>query len=196
MQFNFTKTEVVGVTRTRAKRVTINKGSINYELENRIVMKDGTDKFYRVGNLLVDTTEVKDISNVDIGTGSVDSESVALADVMADMTTKVKAILKKYTYKDFEPKTEAGTSYFEVKDIYVDNDFNSVPSVTFNFNEVVVLANGNEMRLPQDSLYISMQMDITKTAIVRTFLSLYRSLFNIMADKANTLTEEEFSNLV
>ena len=196
MQFNFTKTEEVGVTRTRAKRVTINKDSINYELENRIVMKDGTDKFYRVGNLLVDTTEVKDISNVEIDTASVDSESVALADVMADMTTKVKAILKKYTYKDFEPKTEAGTSYFEVKDIYVENDFNNIPSVTFNFNEVVVLANGNEMRLPQDSLYISMQMDITKTEVVRTFLSLYRSLFNILADKANTLTEEEISNLV
>ena len=196
MQFNFTKTEEVGVTRTRAKRVTINKDSITYELENRIIMKDGTDKFYRVGNILVDTTEVKDISNVDIDTGLADSESVSLADVMADMNTKVKAILKKYTHKDFEPKTEAGTSYFEVKDIYVDNDFNSVPSVTFNFNEVVVLANGNEMRLPQDSLYISMQMDITKTAIVRTFLSLYRSLFNIMADKANTLTEEEISNLV
>ena len=196
MEFNFTKTEEVGVTRTRAKRVTINKDSITYELENRIIMKDGTDKFYRVGNILVDTTEVKDISNVDIDTGLADSESVSLADVMADMNTKVKAILKKYTHKDFEPKTEAGTSYFEVKDIYVDNDFNSVPSVTFNFNEVVVLANGNEMRLPQDSLYISMQMDITKTAIVRTFLSLYRSLFNIMADKANTLTEEEISNLV
>lgn len=52
------------------------------------------------------------------------------------------------------------------------------------------------MRLPKDNLFISMQMDITKTAIVRTFLSLYRSLFNIMADKANTLTEEEISNLV
>ena len=196
MQFNFTKTEEVGVTRTRAKRVTINKGPINYELENRIVMKDGTDKFYRLGNLLVDTTEVKDISNVDIDTGSVDSESVALADVMLDMNTKVKAILKKYTFKDFEPKTEAGTSYFEVKDIHVDNDFNSVPSVTFNFNEVVVLANGKEMRLPQDSLYISMQMDITKTEVVRLFLSLNQSLFNILYSKASILTEEEIQNLV
>ena len=185
MQFNFTKTEEVGVTRTRAKRVTINKGSINYELENRIIMKDGTDKFYRVGNLLVDTTEVKDISNVDIDTGIVDSESAALADVMLDMNTKVKAILNKYTFKDFEPKTEAGTSYFEVKDIYIDNDFNNVPSVTFNFNEVVVLANGNEMRLPQDSLYISMQMDITKTEVVRLFLSLNQTLFNILYSKAS-----------
>lgn len=196
MQFNFTKTEEVGVTRTRAKRVTINKDSITYELENRIIMKDGTDKFYRVGNILVDTTEVKDISNVDIDTGSVDSESVALADVMADMTAKVKTVLNKYTYKDFEPKTEAGTSYFEVKDIYVDNDFNSVPSVTFNFNEVVVLANGNEMRLPQDSLFISMQMDITKTELVRLFLSLNQSLFNILYSKASILTEEEIQNLV
>ena len=196
MQFNFTKTEEVGVTRTRAKRVTINKGSITYELENRIIMKDGTDKFYRIGNLLVDTTEVKDISNVDIDTGIVDSESVALADVMADMTAKVKTVLNKYTYKDFEPKTEAGTSYFEVKDIYVDNDFNIVPSVTFNFNEVVVLANGNEMRLPQDSLYISMQMDITKTEVVRLFLSLNQALFNILYSKASILTEEEIQNLV
>ena len=194
MQFNFTKTEEVGVTRTRAKRVTINKDSINYELENRITMKDGTDKFYRVGNLLVDTTEVKDISNVVIDTGLADSESVALADVMADMTAK--AILKKYTYKDFEPKTEAGTSYFEVKDIYVDNDFNNTPSVTFNFNEVVVLANGKEMRLPQDSLYISMQMDITKTEVVRLFLSLNQTLFNILYNKASILTPEEVSNLV
>ena len=196
MQFNFAKTEEVGVTRTRAKRVTINKDSINYELENRIVMKDGTDKFYNLGNLKVDTTEVKDISNVDIDTGAVDSESVALADVMLDMNTKVKAILKKYTYKDFEPKTESGTSYFEVKDIYVDNDFNIVPSVTFNFNEVVVLANGNEMRLPQDSLYISMQMDITKTEVVRLFLSLNQTLFNILYNKASILTPEEVSNLV
>ena len=196
MQFNFTKTEEVGVTRTRAKRVTINKDSITYELENRIIMKDGTDKFYRVGNLLVDTTEVKDIPNVDIDTGLADSESIALADVMADMTTKVKTILNKYTYKDFEPKTEAGTSYFEVKDIYVDNDFNIVPSVTFNFNEVIVLANGNEMRLPQDSLYISMQMDITKTELVRLFLSLNQTLFNILYSKASILTEEEIQNLV
>ena len=196
MQFNFTKTEEVGVTRTRAKRVTINKDSITYDLENMISMKDGTDKFYRVGNILVDTTEVKDISNVEIDTASVDSESVALADVMADMTTKVKAILKKYTYKDFEPKTEAGTSYFEVKDIYVENDFNNIPSVTFNFNEVVVLANGNEMRLPQDSLYISMQMDITKTEVVRLFLSLNQTLFNILYSKTSILTPEEVSNLV
>lgn len=192
---NFTDTKEVGVTRTRAKRVTINKDSINYDLENKVIMKDGTNKFYRIGNLLVDTTEVKTIDDLDIDTGIV-SGQLELADVMADLETKVKFILKTYTYKDFEVKTEAGTSYFEVKNIFIDNDFNNIPSVTFNFNEVVVLANGKEMRLPQDSFYISMQMDITKTEIVRTFLSLYRSLFNIMADKANSLTEEEISNLV
>ena len=192
---NFIDTTEVGVTRTRAKRVTINKNSITYELENKIIMKDGTNKFYRIGNLLADTTEVKTIDNLDIDTGVV-SGQLELSEVMLDLNTKIKTILNKYTNKDFEVKTEAGTSYFEVKDIFIDNDFNIVPSVNFSFNEVIVLANGNEMRLPKDNLFISMQMDITKTAIVRTFLSLYRSLFNIMADKANTLTEEEISNLV
>lgn len=192
---NFIDTTEVGVTRTRAKRVTINKNSITYELENKIIMKDGTNKFYRVGNLLVDTTEVKTIDDLDIDTGVV-SGQLELSEVMLDLNTKIKTILNKYTNKDFEVKTEAGTSYYEVKNIFIDNDFNTVPSVNFSFNEVIVLANGNEMRLPKDNLFISMQMDITKTAIVRTFLSLYRSLFNIMADKANTLTEEEISNLV
>lgn len=192
---NFIDTTEVGVTRTRAKRVTINKNSITYELENKIIMKDGTNKFYRIGNLLADTTEVKTIDNLDIDTGVV-SGQLELSEVMLDLNTKIKTILNKYTNKDFEVKTEAGTSYFEVKDIFIDNDFNTVPSVNFSFNEVIVLANGNEMRLAKDNLFISMQMDITKTAIVRTFLSLYRSLFNIMADKANTLTEEEISNLV
>ena len=195
MTFNFTKTEEVGVTRTRAKRVTINENSITYELENKIVMKDGTNKFYRIGNLLADTTITKTIEDLDIDTGVV-AGSLELTEVMADMKLKIKYILKKYTNKDFEVTTEAGTSYYEVKDIFIDNDFNTVPSVNFSFNEVIVLANGNEMRLAKDNLFISMQMDITKTAIVRTFLSLYRSLFNIMADKANTLTEEEISNLV
>lgn len=194
MTFNFTKTEDVGVTRTRAKRVTINEGSITYELENKITMKDGTDKFYRIGNMLADTTVTKTIEDLDIDTGVVEG-SLELTEAMADMKAKAKHILKLYTYKDFEPKTEAGTSYYEVKDIFIDNDFSVIPSVTFNFNEVLVLANGKEMRLPQDSLYISMQMDITKTETVKTFLSLYRSLFNIMVDKANTLTEEEISNL-
>lgn len=192
---NFIDTTEVGVTRTRAKRVTINKNSITYELENKIIMKDGTNKFYRIGNLLVDTTEVKTIDDLDIDTGVV-SGQLELSEVMLDLNTKIKTILNKYTNKDFEVKTEAGTSYFEVKDIFIDNDFNTVPSVNFSFNEVIVLANGNEMRLAKDNLFISMQMDITKTAIVRTFLSLYRILFNIMADKANTLTEEEISNLV
>ena len=192
---NFIDTTEVGVTRTRAKRVTINKNSITYELENKIIMKDGTNKFYRVGNLLADTTEVKTIDDLDIDTGVV-SGQLELSEVMLDLNTKIKTILNKYTNKDFEVKTEAGTSYYEVKNIFIDNDFNIVPSVNFSFNEVIVLANGNEMRLPKDNLFISMQMDITKTAIVRTFLSLYRSLFNIMADKANTLTEEEISNLV
>lgn len=192
---NFIDTTEVGITRTRAKRVTINKNSITYELENKIIMKDGTNKFYRVGNLLVDTTEVKTIDDLDIDTGVV-SGQLELSEVMLDLNTKIKTILNKYTNKDFEVKTEAGTSYFEVKNIFIDNDFNTVPSVNFSFNEVIVLANGNEMRLPKDNLFISMQMDITKTAIVRTFLSLYRSLFNIMADRANTLTEEEISNLV
>lgn len=195
MQFNFKDSTEVGVTRTRAKRVTINKSSITYELENKITMKDGTNKFYRIGNMLAETDIAKTIDNLDIDTGLV-SESLEMEEVILDMRSKVKQILNKYTYKDFEVKTEAGTSYFEVKDIYVDNDFNNIPSVTFNFNEVVVLANGNEMRLPQDSLYISMQMDITKTDIVRLFLSLNQTLFNIMADKANSLTESEIQNLV
>ena len=192
---NFIDTTEVGVTQTRAKRVIINSNSITYELENKIIMKDGTNKFYRIGNLLADTTLTKTIEDLDIDTGVV-SGQLELSEVMADMKLKIKYILKKYTYKDFEPKTEAGTSYFEVKDIFIDNDFNTVPSINFSFNEVIVLANGNEMRLPKDNLFISMQMDITKTDTVKVFLSLYRSLFNIMADKANTLTEEEFSNLV
>lgn len=192
---NFIDTTEVGVTRTRAKRVTINKNSITYELENKIIMKDGTNNFYRVGNLLADTTEVKTIDDLDIDTGVV-SGQLELSEVMLDLNTKIKTILNKYTNKDFEVKTEAGTSYYEVKSIFIDNDFNTVPNVNFTFNEVIVLANGNEMRLPKDNLFISMQMDITKTAIVKVFLSLYRSLFNIMADKANTLTEEEISNLV
>ena len=195
MTFNFTKTEEVGVTRTRAKRVTINENSITYELENKIVMKDGANKFYRIGNLLADTTITKTIEDLDIDTGVVVG-SLELTEVMADMKLKIKYILKKYTNKDFEVKTEAGTSYYEVKDIFIDNDFNTIPSVNFSFNEVIVLANGNEMRLPKDNLFISMQMDITKTDTVKTFLSLYRSLFNIMADKANSLTEDEISNLV
>lgn len=195
MQFNFTKTEDVGVTRTRAKRVTINEGSISYELENKIIMKDGNNKFYRIGNMLVDTTVDKTIQDLDIDTGVVVG-SLDLTEVMTDMKAKINNILKLYTYKDFEVKTEAGTSYFEVKDIFIDNDFGIIPSVTFNFNEVVVLADGSEMRLPQDSLFISMQMDITKTETVKNFLTIYKNLFNIMVDKANSLTEDEVTNLV
>lgn len=134
---NFIDTTEVGVTRTRAKRVTINKNSITYELENKIIMKDGTNKFYRVGNLLVDTTEVKTIDDLDIDTGVV-SGQLELSEVMLDLNTKIKTILNKYTNKDFEVKTEAGTSYYEVKNIFIDNDFNTVPSVNFSFNEVIV----------------------------------------------------------
>lgn len=195
MNFNFTDSLQVGATRTRAKKVTIINDSIIYELENKVNMKDGTNKFYRIGSLVVDTTEELAVSNINIDTGVV-LDTYELPNVMLDLNNKIKIILNKYTTKDFEPKTESGTSYSEVREIFINNDFNDIPSVVFTFDEVVVLSDGSEMRLAQDSLHLSMQMDITKTDIVKTFLQVNQSLFNIMASKANTLTEEQKNSLV
>ncbi len=189
MQFNFTATKEVGVTRTRAKRITISGDTITYDLENRLFMKDGTVKFYPLGQLTADLTVDKVINCVDIDTGEV-KRTINLLALTGEMKAREALILKAYTYKDFTVSTEIGTSYFEVKDIVIDNTYEGTPSVTFRFSEVINLADNKVMKMENENLFISLQVDITKTKLINTFLELNQSIFNIMVDAASNPTVE------
>ena len=187
MQFNFTATKEIGAVRTRAKRIVIGDNKIIYDLENRIFMKDKSVKFYELGQLTADLTIDKDINCVDIDTGEVKGSKNLLL-LAEEMKTRAGIILKGYTYKDFTVTTEVGTSYFEVKDIVIDNIYDSSPSVNFRFNEVLNLADNKIMKMEKDQLYISLQVDITKTKLVDAFLQLNQNIFDIMVDAASNPT--------
>lgn len=187
MQFNFTATKEVGAVRTRAKRIVIGDNKITYDLENRIFMKDKSVKFYELGQLTADLTVDKDINSVDIDTGEVKGSKNLLL-LAEEMKARAGIILKGYTYKDFTVTTEVGTSYFEVKDIVIDHVYDSSPSVNFRFNEVLNLADNKIMKMEKDQLYISLQVDITKTKLIDAFLQLNQNIFDIMVDAASNPT--------
>lgn len=197
MTFNFTNTTEVGTTRTRAKKVIVNyDNSITYELENKIIMKDGTNQFFDIGTMIASLETDKDINKVSIETGEV-LGTESLLTIKEDMRTKANYLVSYFDKdKSFIKTTEAGTSYNEIKNITIVNKYKEAPLVTFLFNEVLVLADGKEMRLENDRLEISLKMDITKIDLVTTLLELNQDLFNIMVDKSNNLTEDDLTWLV
>ena len=197
MTFNFTNTTEVGTTRTRAKSVVINyDNSITYELENRIIMKDGTNQFFDIGTMKANLETDRTINKIDIETGEV-LGTESLLTIKDDMRTKANYLVSYFDKsKSFTKTLEAGTSYNEIKSIVIDNPYKQAPLVTFLFNEVLVLADGNEKRLEKDKLEISLKMDITRVNLVSTLLELNRDLFNIMVDKANNLTEDDLTWLI
>lgn len=192
MQFNFTNTTEVGATRTRAKKVILTEDGITYELENRLAMKDGTNKFYDIGKMVAVIDEDRDINVVDIETGEIKGTQNLLT-LLETMKTNAKFLVNHFEPKNFEPTTEVGTSYTEIKSITIFNEYQKAPNVTFLFNEVLVLADDKELRLEKDSLNISLVMDITEVNVVMTLLQLNQDIFNIMVDKANNLTESDLT---
>ena len=196
MQFNFTDIETVGSSRTRAKKVILTDETITYELENRLSMKDGTNKFYDLGKFVaLRETEDRQININDLETGEV-SGTKSLLELRASMKAKAKFLVNHYRPMDFNISTEVGTSYNEIKSITIFNEYQKAPNVTFVFNEVLVLADNTELRLEKDSLNISLIMDITEVSVVMTLLQLNQDIFDIMVDKSNNLTESDLTWLL
>lgn len=192
MQFNFTNTTEVGTTRTRAKKVILTSECITYELENKLIMKDGINKFYDIGKMSTVLDQDKDIPSIDIDTGEAKGTKNLLA-LKESMRLKAKYLVNHYEPKNFEKSLEVGTSYTEIKSITIINEYLKTPTVNFIFDEVLVLPDNKEMRLEKDRLDISLKMDITEVNIVMTLLELNQDIFDIMVDKSNNLTENDLT---
>lgn len=195
MQFNFTNTTEVGAARTRAKKVIIDTTGITYELENRLIMKDGSAKLYDLGKMVAVIDQDVDIDSLDIDTGEIRGTKNLLT-ILDSMKVKAKFLVNHFEPRDFEVSTEVGTSYTEIKSITIFNEYLKTPNVTFLFNEVLVLSDDKEMRLEKDSFNISLKMDITEVNAVMTLLELNQDIFDIMVYKSSNLTEEDLTWLI